>query len=73
MIALNNKKDYIMMKYSTASKVLQKRAEWYGRSLSWLVSTIENELRDAGYANETVRVMQAYNVYIGSKVYANGS
>lgn len=56
-----------MMKYSTASKVLQKRAEWYGKSLSWLVSTIENELRDAGYANETVRVMQAY------KVYANGS
>ena len=52
-----------MMKFSTALSVLQKRAEWYGKDLSWLLFTIENELKDAGYANETVRVMQAYRVY----------
>ena len=52
-----------MMKFGTALSVLQKRAEWYGKDISWLLSTIEHELKYAGYTNETVRVMQAYRVY----------
>jgi hypothetical protein len=76
---MNNKKEYVMMKYSTAYKVLQKRAkEYYGRDITWLLSLMNKEMNDAGWVHEPIRVIEAYSVYIGSdartlKVYSNGS
>ena len=52
------------MQLSTAINVLTKRAEnFYGKSLDWLISTMDDDFMAVGYYNETVKVIEAYKVY----------
>tara|TARA_B100000965_G_scaffold66305_1_gene51988 strand:- start:98 stop:271 length:174 start_codon:yes stop_codon:yes gene_type:complete len=55
------------MQLSTAINVLTKRAEnFYGKSLDWLISTMDDDFMAVGYYNETVKVIEAYKVYKGA-------
>ena len=51
------------MKLETAKKVFKDRAEnFYGRAVAWLADEMQKGFSEVGYANETQRVTQAYNV-----------
>ena len=51
------------MKLETAKKVFKDRAEnFYGRSVAWLADEMQKGFNEVGYADETQRVTQAYNV-----------
>ena len=47
------------MRIKGAMTVLNKRAEFYGKSLDWLI----NEMDNGGTINETTMVLVAYEVY----------
>jgi len=47
------------MRIRGAMTVLNKRAEFYGKSLDWLI----NEMDNGGTINETTMVLVAYEVY----------
>ena len=46
-----------IMQLKTAIKVLERRAQFYGKTLEWLVDAMDN------YMDEIMRVEQAYTVY----------
>jgi hypothetical protein len=51
------------MKLETAMKVFKDRAEnFYGMSVAWLADEMQKGFNEVGYADETQRVTQAYNV-----------
>lgn len=53
------------MKYQTAVKLLKKRAEdFYGRDFDWLVDLISDDYEVLGHSTETLKVTEAYKVYI---------
>tara|TARA_R110001606_G_scaffold223014_1_gene370975 strand:+ start:183 stop:404 length:222 start_codon:yes stop_codon:yes gene_type:complete len=47
------------MRIKGAMTVLNKRADFYGKSLDWLI----NEMDNGGTINETTMVLVAYEVY----------
>ena len=47
------------MRIRGAMTVLNKRADFYGKSLDWLI----NEMDNGGTINETTMVLVAYEVY----------
>jgi hypothetical protein len=53
------------MKYQTAVKLLKKRAEdFYGKDFDWLVDSISYAYKVAGHSNESMKITEAYKVYI---------
>jgi len=46
-----------IMQLKTAIKVLERRAQFYGKTLEWLVDAMDNHM------DEIMRVEEAYTVY----------
>ena len=52
------------MKYETAVKILETRAEMYNRNLDWLIFSIEENTIDLlTRKNKIKKVIRAYEVY----------
>ena len=51
------------MKINTAIKILKNRAEYYGKTMDFIVSTLDDDFKAVGYYNETAKVVEAYKVY----------
>ena len=51
------------MRIKGAMTVLNKRAEFYGKSFDWLIDDMDRCLKETGYINESKNVTQAYKVY----------
>ena len=51
------------MRIKGAMTVLNKRAEFYGKTVDWLIDNMDRCLKEAGYIDENQNVIQAYEVY----------
>ena len=54
------------MRIKGAMTILKKRAEFYGMTIEELVQWLDKKVADkttVGYVDETVKVLQAYEVY----------
>jgi len=51
------------MRIKGAMTILNKRAEFYGKTVGWLVNEMDRCLNEAGYTDEGLNVTQAYEVY----------
>jgi len=51
------------MRIKGAMTVLNKRAEFYGESLDWLIDDMDRCFKETGYIDESQTVIQAYEVY----------
>lgn len=51
------------MKINTAIKILKDRAEYYGETIDYVVSTLDNDFKAVGWYNEPAKVVEAYKVY----------
>jgi len=51
------------MRIKGAMTVLNKRAEFYGKSLDWLIDDMDRCFKETGYIDESQTVIQAYEVY----------
>jgi len=51
------------MRIKGAMTVLNKRAEFYGKSLDWLIDDMDRCFKETGYIDENQNVIQAYEVY----------
>lgn len=51
------------MRIKGAMTVLNKRAEFYGKTVGWLINEMDRCLKEAGYIDESLNVTQAYEVY----------
>ena len=51
------------MRIKGAMTVLNKRAEFYGKTVGWLVDDMDRCLKETGYIDEGQTVIQAYEVY----------
>ena len=54
------------MRFKGAMTILKKRAKFYGMTIEELVQWLDKKVADkttVGYVDETVKVLQAYEVY----------
>lgn len=51
------------MRIKGAMTILNNRAEFYGKTVAWLVDEMDRCLKAAGYTDENQKVTQAYEVY----------
>ena len=54
------------MRIKTAMTVLNKRAKYYGQTFDELIEWLDNRYsykNEMGYVDETMKVLQAYEVY----------
>jgi len=51
------------MRIKGAMTILNKRAEFYGKSLDWLIDDMDRCFKETGYIDENQNVIQAYEVY----------
>ena len=51
------------MRIKGAMTVLKKRAKLYGMTTEELVQWLDNRLKEDNYIDETIKVLQAYEVY----------
>lgn len=51
------------MRIKGAMTVLNKRAEFYGKTVAWLIDDMDRCLKETGYIDENQNVIQAYEVY----------
>ena len=51
------------MRLKGAMTILNKRAEFYGKSLDWLINSMDRCFKETGYIDESKSVVEAYDVY----------
>ncbi len=51
------------MKLQTAIKILKNRAEFYGKTIDFIISNLDSDFKSVGYYNENQKVVEAYKVY----------
>jgi hypothetical protein len=51
------------MRIKGAMTILNKRAEFYGKTVGWLVDDMDRCLKETGYIDESKNVTEAYKVY----------